>query len=485
MLEKNSITSDDVGEHETFELTLDQDAQGNLVVGATQHASIEAYNQAQTKGEANNRLSVPQVLAAPRESNVFPKKTLEDNENTFSESDRVEKVFGVKGEDMKAPVLGESAHEDHSDVSEGVRSLKPEFQGGNFKSIVRVDEEAEQVEEKGIDNEEAERTCRSPKKSIPGVRRSVVKMFESDIERFNHIIDNPEEEKKHRISVRKSLPMFIEDVVRVRPALRSPQEDEEEASRKTASIKKQVDENIEQLVKNSLEAFQKQFEEEVINQSEEKEEVPAAKAVPQTIKTSTPEKKAKKVQFGETEVLGTPMGQQATQPRHVQFDPTSKSPQPSTKFRKTSGNIRQGSSSNAPDVPEGDKIRRLFEGLPVGEQHRLEIEYKNQVMVAMNSLLAKRQFSKGTETTQLLKEKMRQMVKADFLYYCSQLTFEDVVRIARLQRFFRDRLLRQIQEKIRFSNMHLAKLKTDALNRRTVLMRMSNLDPSMARQSRF
>lgn len=126
-------------------------------------------------------------------------------------------------------------------------------------------------------------------------------------------------------------------------------------------------------------------------------------------------------------------------------------------------------------VKKGDRIRELFERLSVSERYELEIAYKNKVMIVMNELLSKQKFSKGSETTALLKQRMREMVTADFLYYCSQLTAKQIQLVVKVQNAWRAKILHKIHQKVKLSNLQFAMLKNACLERRTVLLRQSHL----------
>lgn len=126
-------------------------------------------------------------------------------------------------------------------------------------------------------------------------------------------------------------------------------------------------------------------------------------------------------------------------------------------------------AKNEHKKPEIDKIKRSFEDLSAEDRYKLEIEYKNKVMLAMNQLLERKIHAKPEETYALLREIKKQMVGVDFLYFCSILKNDDLKKISRFQTFYRRRIMNRIMHKIRFSNLEFMRLKCVMQERRTQL----------------
>lgn len=146
----------------------------------------------------------------------------------------------------------------------------------------------------------------------------------------------------------------------------------------------------------------------------------------------------------------------------------------STTLRRTSGTDEVRSVITAPPsesqqtagTPLNDKIKRLFQALPDDDRIRLEIEYKQHFMEIMNDLFSNKKFAENSETSRLLKQKMAEMVSVEFLFYCSKLSVPDILKVIRLQRFYRKRIHARISQRIRESDQIFQKMKGDILRKK-------------------
>lgn len=101
-----------------------------------------------------------------------------------------------------------------------------------------------------------------------------------------------------------------------------------------------------------------------------------------------------------------------------------------------------------PSTPINDKISQFYQQLPDDERIQLEIQYKQKYMEIMNDLFAKKAKCENSDTSILLKQKMREMVSVEFLYYCHKLPTTEINKIIKLQRFYRKRTNLRIIHKI-------------------------------------
>ena len=130
-----------------------------------------------------------------------------------------------------------------------------------------------------------------------------------------------------------------------------------------------------------------------------------------------------------------------------------------------------------------DHIKQTFEQLSHEKKYELELEYKTNVMTAMNDLLEKQKYAKSSETKNLLKKKMREMVQADFLYHCTQIQSKTIRLVRKFQEIVRKRIMMKVLAKIEIKNLELANIKRDIFIRKTELV--GNPNYNISRQTNF
>ena len=410
----------------TFELLIDEDENGDLKLGIEHHDSITSYNLKLNNQDCKK--SDVRESAFSIEFPFFDKKTLGENLNEFSTYDSQGSRFWIERpsllnpeieiQDSIKPRASDIIHSYVGTIHEGARNLKPVFSNPKFKHLANLKKQTNETDD------------REKKNSRSSTKRLSSKKFDNE---FDGLVELPkiEVDKKNATakSFRDVFPVYLEDSKSLSKSKLTAEQNENDA-------------NIDLFINNSLEMYQQALyaqEYEPIQETVRKQD-----------------SVHKKVRLTDKK------DQASNEVSNV-------------KYKTSNKPVKVSLATKEPLKRASDKIRDKFEELSLDERWRLEIEYKNKVMLSMNELLERQKYANILEITALLKEKMRRMVGADFLYYCSLLSQVDLRKIERVQQMCRARIMRKILQKIRVSNLAFSKLKRDMRERKTELMAKSSI----------